>query len=255
MQAGEFGFPLLAAGFPTAAAVGHVGAVIAAVGFQPVGAEFPNGLRHLVEEVTVVGNEQHRALILLQKAFQEGHGLNVEVVGGLVQHQQVGGFEEQAGEVRAGALAAGKLAQGAGEIGFAEAHALQNALQAALVGVASAALEFGLQATVAGDAFGGSRVPLHGRRHFGQAGFHAAQVIQCGRDEIVQGGLPRGAFQHGFGVLRQIADAQALGALHAAFGGFLFADEDAQQGGFAHAVGANDADARAVRHAEADVLE
>ena len=54
----------------------------------PVELEDPAG--HVVEEVAVVGDGHHRARVVLQGPLQPGHRLGVEVVGGLVEQQEVG---------------------------------------------------------------------------------------------------------------------------------------------------------------------
>ena len=52
--------------------------------------EFENPASHMVEEVTVVGDGNDGALVLLQVALQPLDALSIEVVGGLVQEQDVG---------------------------------------------------------------------------------------------------------------------------------------------------------------------
>ena len=52
--------------------------------------EFEDPLRNVVEEVTVVGDGNHRTLVLLQVLFQPVDALGIEVVGGLVEQEHVG---------------------------------------------------------------------------------------------------------------------------------------------------------------------
>jgi hypothetical protein len=52
--------------------------------------ELEDPLGHVVEEVAVVGDGHHRAGVLLQRALEPRHRLRVEVVGGLVEQEQVG---------------------------------------------------------------------------------------------------------------------------------------------------------------------
>ncbi|MBR6625868.1 MAG: ATP-binding cassette domain-containing protein, partial [Mailhella sp.] len=47
-------------------------------------------VREVVEEVAVVGNGDDSVGEVLQVAFQPGHGLGVEVVGGFVEQEDVG---------------------------------------------------------------------------------------------------------------------------------------------------------------------
>ena len=55
-----------------------------------------------------MGHGDDRALVLAQVMLQPGHGLGVEVVGGLVEQQDVRFGEQQAGERDAPAFAAGE---------------------------------------------------------------------------------------------------------------------------------------------------
>ena len=70
--------------------------------------ELEDPLGDVVEEVAVVGDRDDRARVLLQEALQPVDRLGVEVVGRLVEQQQVGVAEEQAGERHAALLAAGE---------------------------------------------------------------------------------------------------------------------------------------------------
>ena len=60
---------------------------------------------HVVEEVAVVGHGDDRAGVLLQVPLQPGHRLGVEVVGGLVQQQQIGRGEQEPAQGHPPALA------------------------------------------------------------------------------------------------------------------------------------------------------
>ena len=52
--------------------------------------EFKDPASHMVEEVTVVGDGDDGAFVLLQVALQPLDALGIEVVGGLVEEQDVG---------------------------------------------------------------------------------------------------------------------------------------------------------------------
>ncbi len=94
-------------------------------------------------------DDQRRAAPLAQVAFQPFHRLDIQVVGRLVQDQQVGVGEQQARQHRPRALPAGKLRDGAVVIVGVEAQPAQRLADARLVGVAAAALELVLQRPVA----------------------------------------------------------------------------------------------------------
>ena len=57
--------------------------------------QFKNPACHMIEEVTVVGDGDDGALVLLQVAFQPLDALGIEVVGGLVEEQNVRLLQEE----------------------------------------------------------------------------------------------------------------------------------------------------------------
>ncbi len=63
----------------------------------------------VVEEVAVVGDDQDGARVIAQMAFQPVHAFGIEMVGRLVEQQQVGLVEQQPAQRDAAALAAGQL--------------------------------------------------------------------------------------------------------------------------------------------------
>ena len=68
--------------------------------------EFEDGGGDRVDEVPVVGDEQHRALVCREVPLQPGQGWVVEVVGGLVEQQDVRRGEQQRGQRQPGFLPA-----------------------------------------------------------------------------------------------------------------------------------------------------
>ena len=68
----------------------QVGRVVALVGVRPAAVELEDPLRHVVEEVPVVGHGQDGALVGGEVALEPLHALGVEVVGRLVEQEQVG---------------------------------------------------------------------------------------------------------------------------------------------------------------------
>ena len=77
------------------------------VGLAAVELEDPGG--HVVEEVPVVGHGQHRAGVRREVALEPLHRLGVEVVGGLVEEQQVGLLEQQLAQRDAATLTTGEV--------------------------------------------------------------------------------------------------------------------------------------------------
>ena len=74
------------------------GGVVALPGDARTAVELEDPAGHVVEEVAIVGHRDDRAGVHLQRPFQPGHRLGVEMVGRLVQEEQVGLGEEQAAE-------------------------------------------------------------------------------------------------------------------------------------------------------------
>ncbi len=66
----------------------------------------------VVEEVAVVGHGHHGARVLVQVALEPAHRIRVEVVGGLVEQQQVGLGEQQPAQGHATALAPAQVPDG-----------------------------------------------------------------------------------------------------------------------------------------------
>ena len=64
--------------------------VVALVGDPPPAVELEDPAGDVVEEVAIVGDRDDRALVILKMALEPRHRLGVEVVGRLVQQQQVG---------------------------------------------------------------------------------------------------------------------------------------------------------------------
>src|SRR3712207_6681019 len=88
------------------------GRVIALVGNAAATVELENPAGHVVEEVAVVSDDQDRARIVAQMAFEPTGCLGVQVVGGLVEEQQLRLLQEQLAESHAAALAARELVHG-----------------------------------------------------------------------------------------------------------------------------------------------
>ena len=95
-------------------ALQHVGGVTTLERIDHTVVDLPHRLAHLVEEPTVVGDEQQRALAgrptVLQVLGEPVDRHHVQVVGGLVERENVPILEQQAGKVGAAALTAGQRA-------------------------------------------------------------------------------------------------------------------------------------------------
>ena len=81
--------------------------VVAFPGNAVAPVEFENPARHVVQEIAVVGHGDDGARVLLQMMLQPGHALGIEMVGGLVQQQDVGLLQQEAAERHPPPLPAG----------------------------------------------------------------------------------------------------------------------------------------------------
>jgi hypothetical protein len=80
--------------------------VVAGVGPKLVAVDVHDRLRDRVEEVAVVRDQEQRARVALEPVLEPQHRVEVEVVGRLVEQQQVGARRERLREVEAHAPAA-----------------------------------------------------------------------------------------------------------------------------------------------------
>ncbi|ELP47394.1 30S ribosomal protein S5 [Mycobacterium avium subsp. paratuberculosis S5] len=87
----------------------QIGRIVALVGVGAAAVEFENPLRDVVQEVAVVGDRQHRARVGRQVLFEPLHAFGVQVVGGLVQQQQVGLGQQQLAQRHPAAFATGQV--------------------------------------------------------------------------------------------------------------------------------------------------
>ena len=84
--------------------------IIPGIEFDFAFADFEDAGGELVDEVAVVGDEDHCAGVLHQGFEQDVFGAQVEVVGRLVEQQEIRGMQQHAQQRVAVALAAGEHA-------------------------------------------------------------------------------------------------------------------------------------------------
>ena len=216
----------------------EVGGVIAGVGIAAAVGELDDAGGDDVEEIAVVGDEDDGAGEIAEELLQPEDGFGVEVVGRLVQEEQVGLGGEGAAEGDAAFLASG---QGSDEGVEGRGGEVRG-------GGVDAGLEF--------PAVGGlDLVEEDGQLAVGAlAGFVASEPI----DEV--GGARLDVLADGEGALEleflgQVADAEAAAPGDIAGIGVLVSGEDAEEAGFAAAVAADEADLFAGSDGEGDGLE
>jgi hypothetical protein len=213
----------------------------------PVELEDPTG--HVVEEVAVVGDGHDRPRVVAQEALQPGHRLGVEVVGGLVEQQQVGPRQQQPAQRHPAALAARE----GGDVGVARRDAqrvhgdLDGAGQVPGAGGLDLRLEVGLagaQLLVVGVGIGPAGhdlVVLAEQRGDLTDAVHHVAVHVLGRVELR--------------LLLEHAHAEAGGEAGLAGEPVVDPGHDAQQRRLAGPVRAQHADLGARVERERDVLE
>jgi hypothetical protein len=202
--------------------------VVAAVALQFALVDVDDDVHHAVQEIPVVGNDDQGAGIALEPVLQPEDGVQVQVVGGLVQQQQVGGAHQGLGQVQAHAPAAGEAGHGTVHLVPGEAQAVEELLGAGAhrvgVGVMEGGVEFADLVAVMGG-FG-----------FHQAGLQAAQG-GIAVDGVFQGGPVQGR-----GFLGDVGDAPGSRKVRVAAVRMQFSAQQGEQAGFAGAVGADEAD-------------
>ncbi len=188
--------------------------VVAGVLVEPAAAQFEDARAKRIQEFAIVGNEDQPAGVTREIVLEPEQGLEIEVVGRLVEHEQRGLADQQAGEVRAHDPAAGK--------GFG-----------LLVMV-------GLAETEAGQDFLGARLerPVD------------VVIVVVFRDELLAAGGDR---EHGFladrrAFLRQVAEIRPALPLDGALVGLFLAEDQVEQRGFARPVRPDQAEAISARN-------
>ena len=148
---------------------------------------------HVVQKGAVVADEEHGARVVLQQFFQQVDGFDVQVVGGLVQHQHGGGAGEQAGQQQAVALAAregphGRMRAGGREQKVAQVAAHMLALPVDLDPLAAGADEVFQRGVQVNRV---AQLVEVGHLQVGAAADGAAVGFQLAQNHLEQRGLAR----------------------------------------------------------------
>ena len=205
----------------------------------------------VVEEVPVVRHGDDGARVFGEVALEPGHGFGVEVVGGLVEEEQVRPLQQNLAERDAALLAARDL--GDVGVGRREAQRVHRDLELAVELPGIGRLDGVLHALVLGHDL----LALGLRELLGQL---LVELLEALQQRARRRDRELDVAEHVFGriepgVLRQESDAGALGGKGLA-GEVLFdAGHDLQQRGFAGAVQAEHADLRAGKKGEVDPLQ
>ena len=103
-------------------------AVVAAITYELRVVDVHRHLCHRVEEFAVVADCDHRSLIALEPGFQPNERVEVQVVGWLVEQQQVGRAHERARQLQPHAPAAGEAVDRLAKLRSTEAKAQDQRL-------------------------------------------------------------------------------------------------------------------------------
>jgi hypothetical protein len=213
--------------------------VIAGVELRAPVVQMQNMRRHAVEELAVVRDHQQHAGILQQPLLEPEHRIEIEMVGRLVEQQQIRRHHQRAREIQAHAPAAGEIRNRLAMRLRLETEPVQQPAGAC----------FRVVAVDVGHLLvrDGNRVPILGR-HRGGFGFDdRVNPGVAGDDEIDRGIRQRRRF------LRDACDAQARRQIEIALVGLDLALDRREQARLAAAVAADHTDARAVVQREVDI--
>ena len=140
-------------------ALAHVGGEVGADGRHLLVLQGQDARADALQQAPVVGHEDEGARVGEEVLLEPLDGVDVEVVGGLVEEEQVGGGEQAARQGGARELAAGQREQAALEERGRQAQPLDHALELGLVAVAAGELEAVLQLLIVAQRASSSRLP------------------------------------------------------------------------------------------------
>ncbi len=224
----------------------QVRGVVALVGVRAAAVELEDPLGDVVQEVPVVGDRQDGARVGGQVLLEPQHALGVEVVGGLVEQQQVGLAQQQLAQRHATPLTTGQMGHRVVRRRAAQRvhRLLELRVDVPRVGGVELLLELAhllhqLVGVIGGHQLGNLVVP-----------------VELGLD----GNALFDVLPHGLGLvqrrlLQQDADARVVGQEGLAVVGLVQARHDPQDARLAGPVGAHHTDLGSGEEVQRDVVE
>ena len=215
-------------------------AVVAAERLDLTPGDGEHGGDRLVEERKVVAHQQQTSLIRGKERHQPGFGVDIEVIGRLVEQQDIGLGEQDARQLNSSALPPGHGDDRMVQLGAGDADGMTEALGFGLGDIAAACHELVLEVGKPPDepvSFG-----CGGVLHAQPSAFHLTleRADVAGHEDALQGaGLGVGKLSEG-GLLRQIPHDSAAG--HRSLVGRAPPRQRAQQRGLPGPVRPNQAD-------------
>ena len=240
---------LLALGLEARGLLLEVGGVVALVGVELASVDLADPLGHIIEEVAVVRDRHDGAGVAVQELLEPEHRLGVEVVGGLVEQQQVGGLEQQAAQGDAATLAAGE--DGDGRVGVGALKRVHRLRELGVEVPAVGGVDLVLELSHLGHEGVEVRVGV------GHLGAHLVEALDLG-EQVGKGlldVLANGLVLVERRLLLQDAHGVARGEHGLAVGDVLEAGHDLEQRRLAGTVGTHHADLGARVDAHRDVVE
>ena len=192
-----------------------------------------------VHEGAVVAHEEHGAVVGGEEPLEPLDALEVEVVGGLVEEQQVGMAQQQLGERDAHLPPARELAGRLVEVSHGKAQAAQDLLGAGVQLVSAEALVAVLRHAVALE----QGVELRPVLCLGDLGLHIGEAVLERADLVgrVDDLGKRALLAREVRLLLEVADGGVTGERDGALVRALLAHQDLEKRGLAGAVGAHEA--------------
>ena len=225
----------------------QVGGVVALVRVGVAAVELEDPLGHVVQEVPVVGDRDDGARVLLQVLLQPLHALRVQVVGGLVEQQQVGLGQQQPAQRDPALLPAGQ----AGDLGVGRraAQRVHGLLDLAVQVPGVPVVQLLLQVAHLLEQF----VGIVGRHLLGDLVVLLEELLGLGHAVLDVAQHRLGLVK--LGLLVEQADGEARHQAGIAVGRLLHPRHHPEQGRLAGTVRAHDADLRAGQERQRDVVE
>ena len=195
---------------------------------------------HPVHEVPVVRNKQQGTRILSEPVLQPQTGIQIQVVGGLVQQQQIGWTHQCLGQVQSNTPATGKCRNRALGIAVGEAQAPEQSLGPTRCGPGFVNIQLPVQA--------GNGMVVTTRFRFGQRPLHSPQLGVAIQHKIPGGpGRSRDFLSH-------MGNPAATGQPHAALLGSKLPQQKLEKTGFAGTVSTNNGNALPRLHGQVHVF-
>ncbi len=227
----------------------EVGGVVTTIDLKRWG-HLPDHPGGLVEEVAIMRDDHHRAVPIAQVGFEPFHGIDIQVVAGFVQKEEVRIFQQNSRQAGTGALTARKLLERTLIVRLVKAQTAEGLLDAIAESVAALDVKLMLQFAITGQHLGRAGRVLHLELELAQFIAHLYQPFK-GKQAV----RPKRPFGLSNSFLGQVTNTQPARTEDIAFSRFIFARQNAQQGGFAHTIAAHDGNASIMRNRDTDPIK